>query len=198
MMMKAQDIMTTDVVTIRGSATVAEAVAMMNEMCLRALIVERRHEQDAYGIVTVCRIRNPMYTIISKSTAVPDTARTVSRKTTPRYKGRFSTKFDCTRNSRHSKLSSFCVPKSLTTPPADRCRILTASRRITTAIVHRMKIAKPHRGKVMLIEFINKPRRALTAAKLAEHSQQKDRAIVPNRQKAESPAFDRARAGLFR
>ena len=52
MMMKAQDIMTTDVVTIRGSATVAEAVAMMNELCLRALIVERRHEQDAYGIVT--------------------------------------------------------------------------------------------------------------------------------------------------
>ena len=52
MMMKAQDIMTTEVVTIRGSATVAEAVAMMNELCLRALIVERRHEQDAYGIVT--------------------------------------------------------------------------------------------------------------------------------------------------
>ena len=47
MMMKAQDIMTTDVVTIRGSATVAEAVAMMNELCLRALIVERLHEQDA-------------------------------------------------------------------------------------------------------------------------------------------------------
>jgi CBS domain-containing protein len=52
MMMKAQDIMTTEVVTIRGSATVAEAVAMMNELCLRALIVERRHEQDSYGIVT--------------------------------------------------------------------------------------------------------------------------------------------------
>lgn len=52
MMMKAQDIMTTDVVTIRGSATVAEAVKLMNDMCLRALIVERRHEQDAYGIVT--------------------------------------------------------------------------------------------------------------------------------------------------
>lgn len=52
MMMKAEDIMTTEVVTIRGSATVAEAVAMMNDLCLRALIVERRHEQDAYGIVT--------------------------------------------------------------------------------------------------------------------------------------------------
>lgn len=52
MMLKAKDIMTTDVVTIRGSATVAEAVKKLNEQGLRALIVERRHEQDAYGIVT--------------------------------------------------------------------------------------------------------------------------------------------------
>lgn len=52
MMLTAKDIMTTDVVTIRGSATVAEAVKQMNDLCLRALIVQRRHEQDAYGIVT--------------------------------------------------------------------------------------------------------------------------------------------------
>lgn len=52
MMLKAKDIMTTDVVTIRGSATVAEAVKKMNEQGRRALIVERRHDQDAYGIVT--------------------------------------------------------------------------------------------------------------------------------------------------
>jgi len=52
MMLKAKDIMTEEVVTIRGSATVAEAVKKMNDLCLRALIVERRHEQDAYGIVT--------------------------------------------------------------------------------------------------------------------------------------------------
>lgn len=51
-MMKAQDIMTKDVVTIRGSATVADAVDLMNDMGLRALIVERRHNQDAYGILT--------------------------------------------------------------------------------------------------------------------------------------------------
>lgn len=50
--MKAADIMTTDVVTIRGSATVAEAVKLMKEKGLRALIVNRRHEEDAYGIVT--------------------------------------------------------------------------------------------------------------------------------------------------
>jgi CBS domain-containing protein len=50
--MKAADIMTKDVVTIRGSATVAEAVKLMKEKGLRALIVNRRHEEDAYGIVT--------------------------------------------------------------------------------------------------------------------------------------------------
>lgn len=52
MMLKAADIMTKDVVTIRGSATVAEAVKLLKEKGLRALIVERRHDQDSYGIVT--------------------------------------------------------------------------------------------------------------------------------------------------
>lgn len=51
-MMKAEDIMTKDVVTIRGSATVAEAVGLMKEKRIRALVVDRRHEDDAYGIVT--------------------------------------------------------------------------------------------------------------------------------------------------
>lgn len=51
-MMKASDIMTKDVVTIRGSATVADAVALMKGKGLRALIVEPRHDADPYGIVT--------------------------------------------------------------------------------------------------------------------------------------------------
>jgi CBS domain-containing protein len=50
--LKAKDIMTTEVVTIEPSATVAEAVALMKEKGLRALIVERTNEEDAYGIVT--------------------------------------------------------------------------------------------------------------------------------------------------
>ncbi|MEM9770937.1 MAG: CBS domain-containing protein [Cyanobacteria bacterium P01_D01_bin.73] len=50
--MKAADIMTRDVLTIKGSATVAAAVKMMREKKLRSLIVDRRHDQDAYGIVT--------------------------------------------------------------------------------------------------------------------------------------------------
>lgn len=51
-MMKAADIMTKNVVTIRGAATVADAVKLMKEKGLRALIVQRRHDQDSYGIIT--------------------------------------------------------------------------------------------------------------------------------------------------
>ena len=51
-MMQAQEIMTKDVVTISGSATVAEAVKIMKDKNLRALIVERRSYGDPYGIVT--------------------------------------------------------------------------------------------------------------------------------------------------
>ena len=51
-MMKASDIMTKEVVTIRGSATVAEAVKLLKDKGLRALIVEPRHEADPYGMVT--------------------------------------------------------------------------------------------------------------------------------------------------
>ena len=51
-MIKAEEIMTRDVVTIRGSATVAEAVKLMKDKGLRALIVERRHDDDPYGIIS--------------------------------------------------------------------------------------------------------------------------------------------------
>ena len=51
-MMAAREIMTKDVVSISGSATVAEAVGLMKEKGLRALIVDRRNEDDPYGMVT--------------------------------------------------------------------------------------------------------------------------------------------------
>jgi len=51
-MLTAKDIMTKDVVTISGSATIADAIKLMNEKGLRALIVERRTDRDPYGIVT--------------------------------------------------------------------------------------------------------------------------------------------------
>lgn len=50
--MKASDIMTRNVVTIRSSATVAEAIRLMQESGRRSLIVDRDDEEDAYGIIT--------------------------------------------------------------------------------------------------------------------------------------------------
>ncbi len=51
-MLKAVDIMTKDVATIRSSATVAEAVRLLRVRDWKALVVDRRHEQDAYGMIT--------------------------------------------------------------------------------------------------------------------------------------------------
>ncbi len=48
----AGDLMTRDVVTIDGSATVADAIQTMKDEGVRCLIVDRRSEDDAYGIVT--------------------------------------------------------------------------------------------------------------------------------------------------
>lgn len=50
--MRAKHVMTQDVATIRGSATIEEAVKLMRLKDLQALIVEPRHDGDAYGIVT--------------------------------------------------------------------------------------------------------------------------------------------------
>lgn len=51
-MSKAQDIMTEEVATVKGSATVADAAKLMKFKGIHSLIVERRYEEDAYGIVT--------------------------------------------------------------------------------------------------------------------------------------------------
>ncbi|MGB5596102.1 MAG: CBS domain-containing protein [Crocosphaera sp.] len=56
--MKVSDIMTKDVITIRSSATVKEAVKLMREKKIHTLIVQRRHPQDAYGIITDSDIVN--------------------------------------------------------------------------------------------------------------------------------------------
>ena len=51
-MLRAKDIMTTKVVTIRESAWVAEAIELMKRQNVHALVVEPNDEDDAYGIVT--------------------------------------------------------------------------------------------------------------------------------------------------
>ena len=50
--MKAADIMTTNVFTIHNLATVAEAIAKMQDNRVRSLIVEPSSRDDAYGIIT--------------------------------------------------------------------------------------------------------------------------------------------------
>jgi CBS domain-containing protein len=50
--MKAKQVMTQNVATIRASATIADAVRLMRFKELRCLIVEPRMSGDAYGIVT--------------------------------------------------------------------------------------------------------------------------------------------------
>lgn len=62
-MPKAKDIMTTDVVSISGDATVAEAVALMKSRGVRSLVVERRNEEDAYGMITQ---RDIVYKVVAK------------------------------------------------------------------------------------------------------------------------------------
>ena len=58
----AKDVMTTGVVTIDGMATARQAAQMMEEKGVRALIVERRGADDAYGIVTQ---RDIVYEVIA-------------------------------------------------------------------------------------------------------------------------------------
>lgn len=58
MMMTAQAIMTQDVMKIKGSARVAEAVQVMREKEIHCLIVDRRRDGDAYGIITETDIVN--------------------------------------------------------------------------------------------------------------------------------------------
>jgi CBS domain-containing protein len=51
-MLKAKEIMSTNVVTVQESAWIAEAIALMNEHNVHALIVEPKDEDDAYGIIS--------------------------------------------------------------------------------------------------------------------------------------------------
>ncbi len=50
--LKAKDMMTRRVVTIDEDITVAEAVRLMRSEGVTSLIVDRRDEDDAYGIMT--------------------------------------------------------------------------------------------------------------------------------------------------
>jgi len=49
----ARDVMTRDIVFIDGMATAKEAVEIMRKENVEALVVKKRHEKDAYGIILV-------------------------------------------------------------------------------------------------------------------------------------------------
>ena len=51
-MIKAAEIMTQNVTTVSGATTVYRAVKLMQNKGISSFIVDRRHPQDAYGIVT--------------------------------------------------------------------------------------------------------------------------------------------------
>lgn len=57
-MTKAKDVMTPEVETVKGSATVADAAKLMKFKGIHSLLVEPRTAEDAYGIVTDTDIVN--------------------------------------------------------------------------------------------------------------------------------------------
>jgi len=60
---KAGDVMTQGVICIEGTATVADAVKLMREKKVSSVFVNRRGQEDAWGIVTrkdvVCKVVDP-------------------------------------------------------------------------------------------------------------------------------------------
>lgn len=63
-MAQVKDIMTTDVLTIKASSMVSEAIGLMKENKVHALIVEPVEAEKAYGIVTEADIA---YKVIAKA-----------------------------------------------------------------------------------------------------------------------------------
>ena len=54
--MLVKEIMKTEVVTVSPLATVREAMAVMSEHKVKSLVVERRDDSDAYGLLTYTAI----------------------------------------------------------------------------------------------------------------------------------------------
>ena len=60
---RAGDVMTKEVICIEGTATVADAIRLMRERKVSSVFVNRRGQEDAWGIITrkdvVCKIVDP-------------------------------------------------------------------------------------------------------------------------------------------
>ncbi len=59
---KVRDIMVSDVITVDGIATVTEALDLMRAKNIKSLVVNRRNEDDAFGIVTLYDIVHKVVT----------------------------------------------------------------------------------------------------------------------------------------
>ena len=53
-----KDIMVREVATVSPFATIREAMGVMRDRGVRSLVVEKKHEHDAYGIITYTTILN--------------------------------------------------------------------------------------------------------------------------------------------
>ena len=97
-MLTVADIMTTDLFTIRSSAKVTQAIALMQENQVRSLIVERETKEGAYGILTerdivynvtaqcadpthtmVCEIMKRPCTVVEPNLSLPAVARCLAK-----------------------------------------------------------------------------------------------------------------------
>jgi len=49
---RVKDVMKTSFATIDGAATISDALKMMKSFCTSVLIVNKRHDDDEYGLIT--------------------------------------------------------------------------------------------------------------------------------------------------
>src|SRR5690606_38819463 len=61
--MQVHEVMITEVVTVSPYATIREALSLMKKHQLKSLVVEKRSDADAYGLITYTNI---LKTIISE------------------------------------------------------------------------------------------------------------------------------------
>ncbi|WP_293446335.1 CBS domain-containing protein [Persephonella sp.] len=59
--MVVKDIMSKDVYLVQPTATLKEALKIMKENDVKALIVDKQHSHDAYGIITYTSILKAIY-----------------------------------------------------------------------------------------------------------------------------------------
>ncbi len=100
---KVRDIMQRDVATIDGIATVREALQRMRDRRIKSLVVNRRHRDDAYGIITLYDIVNKVITqnrVLDKTNVYEVMSKpliTVAQGLQVKYAARLMSQFDVKR-----------------------------------------------------------------------------------------------------